>query len=213
MTPPPRRRSVRRLGPYLARAASLLALLLLPAAPGLRAEPSARPGPAAAGAGLLAGHFRLVDPAGCTIDSDMLAGKPYGLFFGFTHCPEICPTTLAQLSTALRGIADPDLRIYFVTLDPERDTPAALASYMQSFDPRIVALGSERAAIDEAVASFGVVAERTALPEGRYTYAHTAAVLVVDENGLIADRVSAEMEPTALAARLAPLARPPEAAR
>ena len=79
--------------------------------------------------------------------------------------------------------------------------------------PRIVALGSERAAIDEVVASFGVIAERTALPEGRYTYAHAAAVLVVDENGLIADRVSAEMEPTALAARLAPLARPPEAAR
>ncbi|ARO53907.1 SCO family protein [Methylorubrum zatmanii] len=214
MTPPPRHRSVRRLRPHRARAASLLALLLLPiAAPGLRAEPSARPGPATAGAGLLAGHFRLVDPAGRTIDSDMLAGKPYGVFFGFTHCPDICPTTLAQLSAALRGIADPDLRIYFVTLDPERDNPAALASYMQSFDPRIVALGSERAAIDEAVASFGVVAERTALPGGRYTYAHTAAVLVVDENGLIADQVSAEMEPTVLAARLAPLARPPEAGR
>jgi len=213
MTPPLRHRSVRRLGPYLACAASLLALLLLPvAAPALRAEPSARPGPAA-GAGLLAGHFRLVDPAGRTVDSDMLAGKPYGVFFGFTHCPEICPTTLAQLSSALRGIADPDLRIYFVTLDPERDTPAALASYMQSFDQCIIALGSDRAAIDEAVASFGIIAERIALPEGRYTYAHTAAVLVVDENGLIADRVSAEMEPTALAARLAPLARPPEAAR
>lgn len=193
-------------------AALLIALLLPVAVPDLQAEPAARPAPAAAGAGLLAGHFRLTDPAGGTVDSDALAGRPYGLFFGFTHCPDICPTTLAQLSTALRGIADPDLRIYFVTLDPERDTPAALAAYMQSFDPRIVALGGARAAIDEAVAGFGVTAERTPLSEGRYSYAHTAAVFVVDENGLIADRISAEAEPATLAARLAALARSPGAA-
>ena len=193
-------RSTRRTGLL----AGLLAGLLVATAPGL-AQP-ARPMPAGA-ASLFAGHFLLTDPSGATVDSDALSGRPYGVFFGFTHCPDICPTTLARISLALRAVPDPDLRIYFVTVDPERDTGALLKPYMESFDPRIVALTGDRAAIDEAVASFGAVAERTDLPGGGYTYGHTAAVLLVDENGLIADRIGAEGEEAALSARLSRLAR------
>jgi protein SCO1/2 len=182
--------------------AGLLATLLASGA----AEPAGSA--PAASTSLFAGHFLLRDTSGAAVDSDALSGRPYGVFFGFTHCPDICPTTLARISLALRGIADPDLRIYFVTVDPERDTAAALGPYMESFDPRIVALTGDRAAIDEAVASFGAVAERTALAGGGYTYGHTAALLIVDENGLIADRIAAEGEEAALTARLSRLARP-----
>ncbi|ACA15909.1 electron transport protein SCO1/SenC [Methylobacterium sp. 4-46] len=188
-----------------ARRVAALALLLgamaapgsateIPARPALRAAPPASP---------LAGHFALRDPSGRSVESEALTGRPYGLFFGFTHCPDICPTTLAQLSLALRAVPDPELRIYFVTVDPERDTPAALAAYMTGFDPRIVALTGERPAIDEAIEGFGITAERVALPGGDFTYAHSAAVLLVDENGLIVDRVAVGTEPEALAARLA----------
>lgn len=191
-----------------------LAILLLAAAPAVpQAEmpmgPGARPAPYAPGpADLFAGRFQLRDPAGRAVDSDALAGRAYGLFFGFTGCPDICPTTLSQISHALRALTDPALRIYFITVDPERDTPAVLGAYMESFDPRIVALTGPRPAVDEAVASFGIVAERTALPGGHYTYGHTAAVLIVDENGLIVDRIAAAADTAALVARLSRLARP-----
>lgn len=155
----------------------------------------------------IAGAFQLQDPSGRTVESDALAGRPYGLFFGFTSCPDICPTTLAQLSLALRSLPDPDLRIYFITVDPERDTRASLGAYMQSFDPRIVALTGDRPAVAEAIASFGIVAERTVLPGDQYTYGHTAAVLLVDANGLIVDRIEASSDVSTLAARLALLSR------
>lgn len=204
------------LPPWFPRSAcrrvTLAVILLALTGPGLAlaAEP-AQPGPSLAGGGLFAGHFLLREPSGTTVDSDALSGRPYGVFFGFTHCPDICPTTLARISLALRDIPDPDLRLYFVTVDPERDTAAALGPYMESFDPRIVALTGDRAAIDEAITSFGAVAERTALPGGGYTYGHTAAVLLVDENGLIADRIGAEGEEAVLSARLSRLARRPAA--
>ena len=190
----------RRPGRNLALAAMLVAVLT---SGGVGFAQTTLPGPAS----LFAGHFLLRDTAGRPVDSDALSGRPYGVFFGFTHCPDICPTTLARISLALRDVSDPDLRLYFVTVDPERDTAATLGPYMESFDPRIVALTGDRAAIDEAVASFGAVAERTALPGGGYTYGHSAAVLIVDENGLIADRISAESEEATLSARLSRLAR------
>lgn len=158
------------------------------------------------GTGVLTGHFRLTAPDGTTVDSDALAGKPYGLFFGFTHCPDICPTTLASLSAALAQLPAGGPMIYFVSVDPERDTPAVLARYMANFDPRIVALSGTRGAVDAALASFGAVARRTDLPDGGYTYGHTAALLLVDGDGLIVNRIGMEAGPDRLAERLAALA-------
>lgn len=163
------------------------------------------PGPAAHGS-FLAGHFRLAAPDGSVVDSDDLSGKPYGLFFGFTQCPDICPTTLAELSMALAQLPPGDIKIYFVSIDPERDTPEALATYMTSFDPRIVALSGSRQAVDEAVATFGAVAKRTDLPNGGYTYGHTASVLLIDGNGLVANRIGADAGPNNMAKAIAALA-------
>ncbi|WP_342153890.1 SCO family protein [Methylorubrum sp. SB2] len=161
---------------------------------------------APANTGLLAGYFRLTASNGTTIDSDELVGRPYGLFFGFTHCPDICPTTLAALSAALARLPGRAPPLYFVTVDPERDTTEVLARYMTHFDPRIVALTGTRGAVEEALASFGAVARRTDLPGGGHVYGHTAAILLIDGDGLIVDRLSAEDAPDRLAARLAALA-------
>ena len=152
----------------------------------------------------VAGHFRLTDPEGRTVDSDNLAGKPYALFFGFTQCPDVCPTTLSELSAALPKLPPQarDLRVYFVTVDPEHDTPEILGRYMQSFDPHIVGLSGDRAAIDEAIASFGVVAQRNVMPGGGVGYSHTASIFLIDGDGVIVDRVGAGLGPDELAKRL-----------
>ena len=167
------------------------------------------PGPAGhagLGGGLIAGHFRLTAGDGTIVDSDDLASHPYALLFGFTHCPDVCPTILAELSLALALLPTNDLKVYFVTVDPERDTPNALAQYMTHFDPRIVALTGTRSAVDEALVSHGAVARRNDLPGGGYVYGHTAAIMLIDRNGLIVDRVGPEVASGQLADKLSALA-------
>ncbi len=155
---------------------------------------------------MFAGHFRLSAPDGRIVDSDRLA-SPYALFFGFTHCADFCPTTLAEASAALKRMPARanNLKFYFISVDPERDTPAVLGQYMESFDPRIVPLTGPRPAVNEAIRSFGVIARRTDYPNGDYTYGHSAAVFLVDENGLIVDRVVAGKGADSLARKLASL--------
>ncbi|TGE01242.1 SCO family protein [Methylobacterium nonmethylotrophicum] len=176
--------------------------------PSARAQDAPPAPPARHGGSLLAGHFRLSAHDGATVESDDLAGRPYALFFGFTHCPDVCPTALAELSLALQRLPPRTLPVYFVSVDPERDTPEVLRRYMESFDPGIVGLSGSRMAVDEAILSFGIVARRTDLPGGGYTYGHTAAIFLVDGDGLIVDRLGSGLGPTALAARLAALAGP-----
>ncbi len=107
--------------------------------------PAPRPGEG--GAGRIGGSFQLAQATGGILDSATLRGKPFGLFFGFTQCPDICPGTLTDM-TALMDELDKgpqaarakDFRILFVTVDPERDTPEILANYLSAFDGRIVGL-------------------------------------------------------------------------
>lgn len=190
----------------LRRVALLVIGLLAPGAFAAEVTSPSVPAPSTPfGGSVFTGHFRLTAPDGAIVDSDALAGRPYGLFFGFTHCPDICPTTLASLSAALARLPAGSPPLYFVSVDPERDTPEVLARYMANFDPRIVALSGTRGAVDAALASFGAVARRTDQPGGGYTYGHTAAILLVDGDGLIVDRIGMEAGPDRLAERLAAL--------
>ncbi len=86
--------------------------------------------------------FKLASSNGGVVDSESLKGKPYGMFFGFTHCPEVCPTTLYDMSTAYKDLGDQakDFRLLFVTVDPERDTLPVVKDYLSNFDPRIEGL-------------------------------------------------------------------------
>ena len=131
------------------------------------------------------GAFTLVDQNGRTVTERTFLGKPHLVFFGFTHCPDVCPTKLFEISEVLRATGDKgrDLRALFVTVDPERDTPEVLKSYLGSFDDRIVGLTGDRAAIDAAVKAFRAYARKVPLKDGDYTMEHTALVYLMDKDG------------------------------
>jgi len=127
----------------------------------------------------------LTDQSGASFRATRLAGRPYALFFGFTHCPDICPTTLLQMSNLLQQLgADADrIIIIFVTVDPERDTPEVLESYLTSFDSRIIALTGTPAQIKSVAAAWKAVYDRIDEGNNAYTIAHSAHVYLMDRSG------------------------------
>jgi protein SCO1/2 len=131
------------------------------------------------------GPFRLVDQNDQTITDQDLKGQPFLVFFGFTHCPDVCPTTLFEVSEVLR-VLGPDskrVRALFVTVDPERDTPAKLKDYLSSFDPRLVGVTGDAAGIAAVEKAYRVYAKKVPLDAGGYTMDHTAIVYLMDKNG------------------------------
>ncbi len=135
--------------------------------------------------GSVGGPFTLTTQDGRSLSDTDLRGAPFLVFFGFTHCPDICPTKLFEVSEILRaaGGKGETLRALFVTVDPERDTPAVLKSYLNSFDPRIVGLTGERPAIEAAVKAYRAYAKKVPLKDGDYTMDHTALVYLMDKRG------------------------------
>ena len=89
---------------------------------------------------LIGGPFTLETAGGKTISDVDLKGHPFLVYFGYTHCPDVCPTTLAEIADVLHKMPDKPIRVLFVTIDPARDSPAAMADYVSSFDPRFVGL-------------------------------------------------------------------------
>ncbi len=133
--------------------------------------------------------FQLVDQNGQPITEQALRGKPTALFFGFTHCPEVCPTTLFELDGWMKTV-DPDakgLQAYFVTVDPERDTPEILSRYVSNVTDRVKGIAGDPAKIAEVVKGFRVYAKKIPLdeaqPDGDYTMDHTASVFLLDADG------------------------------
>ncbi len=130
----------------------------------------------------IGGPFSLVDQKGKPFTEKNLEGKPTALFFGYTFCPDVCPTTLLEASTWMKELgADADrLRVVFVTVDPERDTPAKLGEYLGSFDDRFVGLSGPRAETDRVLKVYRVFARKVDGKGGDYTIDHTAAVYLLD---------------------------------
>lgn len=184
-----------RLMAYAAVAAGALAVLVAEAdaAPAVEGASVVTPGP-----------FALRRVGGETLDSIELDGSPYGLMFGFTHCPDVCPTALAEVTAALAAAKSvpAGYHVYFVAVDEARDTPDAVKAYLQAFDPRIVGLTGRASEIAEAARAFGATALRRDFPDGGYSMEHTAALFLVDSNGLIADRVAFTETPEAIAKRI-----------
>ena len=128
--------------------------------------------------------FELVSASGGTISNNDLIGQPSLMFFGFTHCPEICPTTLYRMSSiADRLDATDQLGIVFVTVDPERDTAAYLSDYISNFAPNITALTGTPAAVKQLADHYRVVVQKVDLGDGDYTVDHTASVFMFDRKG------------------------------
>lgn len=133
--------------------------------------------------------FELVAQNGQPITEQAFRGKPTALFFGFTHCPEVCPTTLFELDGWLKQV-DPQgsgLQAYFVTVDPERDTPEILGRYISNVTDRVTGIAGDPAKVAEVIKGFRVYAKKVPLdeakPDGDYTMDHTASVFLLDAEG------------------------------
>jgi len=142
-------------------------------------------GPLGTQVAAVGGPFRLVDGNGKVVTDQDLRGKPYLVFFGFTHCPEVCPTTLFELSDVFRKLG-PDAdkaAALFITVDPERDTPAVMKDYIANFEPHLRGLTGTREQIDPVLKSFRVYSKKIPLKDGDYTMDHTALVYLMDKQG------------------------------
>src|SRR3954470_18606409 len=100
--------------------------------------------------------FQLSDSEGHPFTKQNLLGQPSLVFFGFTHCPDVCPTTLVKLAQVKKAAAIPGLRVLFVTVDPQRDTPTAVGLYVHAFDPQFIGLTGDPKDIEKMTAAFGV---------------------------------------------------------
>ncbi len=134
----------------------------------------------------IAGEFELLDAAGKTVRWADINGRWQLVFFGFTHCPEACPTTLANASRALAdpGLDGRDLRVLFISVDPGRDTPEVVGKYVGNFGPRVTGLtgdsAGDSAGIAAAAAAFGVFFEKMpAMADGEYMVNHTATLFLL----------------------------------
>ena len=130
--------------------------------------------------------FSLTDPAGRTRTLADYRGKAVALFFGYTQCPDVCPTTLAALAEAMKqlGPEADRVQVVFVTVDPERDTADLLASYVPAFDPRFVGLRGDAAATERTAKEFKVIYQKVPGREpGRYTMDHSSATFLFDPQG------------------------------
>src|SRR5690349_14976063 len=118
-------------------------------------------------------EFNLVDAHGTPASPATLGGHPTLVFFGFTHCPDVCPLTLAMLASVQKQAAMPDLKVAFITVDPERDTPAQVGAYVSSFGRDFIGLTGTPPEILKATTGFGVAAARVELAGGDYTMDHS----------------------------------------
>ena len=127
-------------------------------------------------------------------------GKPTLVFFGFTFCPDVCPTALFELSNLLKGLGpDADrLNVLFVTVDPDRDTPPQLALYLSSFDPRITGLTGTSENIAAVIKGYRVYAQKVPQEGGGYTMDHSAMIYMMNGKGQFVD-VMTYQEPDARA--------------
>jgi protein SCO1/2 len=139
-------------------------------------------------------HFALVGADGATISEQSYRGKWLAIYFGYTYCPDICPTTMMDIAGALKvlGQRSSDVQGIFVTVDPQRDKPEILREYLRSFDPRFVGLTGTPAQISAAAKSFHVFYERNDADDGNYTYDHSTSIYLVDPNGKLAKTITDE---------------------
>jgi len=156
-------------------------------------------------------QFRLQDLSGAEFDLKSLRGQPTLLFFGFTNCPDLCPTTLATLKQVQRTAPLPGTRVVFVSIDPERDSAANLQVYLGAFSKTFIGARGDAAALAPLLSSLGAIAERQDLPDGSYTMEHSSSLYLLDTRGRLvavfsppfsAPKLTADLRRVAAAARL-----------
>lgn len=153
--------------------------------------------------------FTLVDQSGQPITEAAFRGQPSAVFFGFTHCPEVCPTTLFELDGWLKKLGDDgkDIRAYFVSVDPERDTPEIMKAYVSNVSDRIVGITGSPDKIAAMTKSFGIYSRKVETEGGDYTMDHTASVLLLGRTGDFFGTIAYGENPDAAIAKLKRLAK------
>jgi protein SCO1 len=162
------------------------------------------PGTVTQSSSTVGGPFRLIDQDGKSISDETFRGKPFLVFFGFTHCPDICPTTLFEVSEIMRKLGpDADKTAgLFITVDPERDTPAKLKDYLSSFDPHLRGVTGDPEAVAAVAKAYRVYYKKVPTDKGDYTMDHTAIVYLMDKNGRFVAPFNMKRAPDAAAAEL-----------
>jgi protein SCO1/2 len=152
----------------------------------------------------IGGPFQLTDQSGQTVTEKNLVGRPTLIFFGFTHCPDVCPTELFQMSEVLRAMGTDADRVnaYFISVDPERDTRAAMKDYLSSFDPHLKGLTGDAQAVAKVISDYRVYAKKVPLKDGDYTMDHTALVYLMDRDGKFVSPFRLDRKPEEAAADL-----------
>ncbi len=152
----------------------------------------------------IGGPFTLVGADGQPFSSARLAGKPFAIFFGFTHCPDVCPTTLARLARLRRqlGSGEDAFNIVFVSVDPERDGPAEVGAYSKLFDTPVIGLTGSPAQIEQVKKQFAVFSAKAPQEGGEYSVDHTASVFLMDRAGKFVATIAPEESVSAALAKL-----------
>jgi protein SCO1 len=168
----------------------------------LRETPRGAAGTALASA--IGGPFQLIDQNGKPFSDADLKGKWHLIFFGYTHCPDACPTALNEMSLALDrlGMKRDEVGVVFITVDPERDTPDALKSYIQSFDAPIVALTGSPEAVAQAAKAYRVFYAKHPRPDGDYDMDHSAVIYVMNPEGRFTATFTPDSSADAIVQRL-----------
>jgi len=162
------------------------------------------PSPVGQAVAAVGGPFQLMDQNGKAVTDAEMKGKPFLVFFGFTHCPDICPTTLFDMSQLMKELGPDADRTgaLFITVDPDRDTPKVMKDYLSNFDPHVRGLTGDPTAINAAIRAYRVYAKKVPLENGDYTMDHTALVYLMDKNGHFVAPFDVSRPPAAEAADL-----------
>ena len=151
------------------------------------------------GAASVGGPFELTSETGERFSSESLAGRPFAIYFGFTHCPDICPASMFKMAELLEAMGEDarDFPVLFVTVDPERDTPELLSLYTDSFDERIVGLTGTDEEIAEVARAYRAYFRRVPTEGDGYTMDHTAAIYLMNADGSFYGLLSHDERPDA----------------
>jgi len=152
----------------------------------------------------IGGPFQLTDQNGKAVTDKSLKGKPTLIFFGYTHCPDVCPTSLFEISEVLRVMGkDADkVNAVFISVDPERDTPATMKEYLSSFDPHLEGLSGDPDETAKVITSYRVYAKKIPTKDGDYTMDHTALIYLMDRDGRFVSPFNLKRTPEEAAADL-----------
>ncbi|HKN27555.1 MAG TPA: SCO family protein [Roseiarcus sp.] len=152
--------------------------------------------PKGANQSLVGGPFALEDGSGKTVSEQTLRGRPFLVYFGYTHCPDVCPTELAHISDVLAAMGDKAVPALFITVDPERDTPKVMQDYASSFGPHVIGLSGSPQAIGAVEKEYRVFARKGKLEsDGSYSMDHSSVIYLMDKTGGFVEALNVDRPP------------------